>query len=111
MNNAEALALRLTQNAAEMVNKRWREKQEASPTPTFGQQIPHPVRGIGMTATSPFSFEILPEQGALISEEEKAELSQWCKEEVKNMIALEPTDLTGMILGYAKQGQNFFKQW
>ncbi len=105
------LAMSIARDAADAVNTRWQKKQELEPSPTFARQIAQPIKALGMTATSPFSFEILPEQSALLSEDEKSELSQWCKEEVKNRIALDGRDLAGMILGYAKQGKNFFDQW
>lgn len=100
--SARRTAYEITRNAADKVNSRW--------AATADNLVTAPVRAMPWDERGPFSFEIAPEQAAMLTEEQKDEISQMCREEIKSSLARDPQALGGLIIGYAKEGENFFSQ-
>ena len=96
--NAKEVALRITQEAATEVNERWKKSGGQ------GSLATDPVR----PHDYPFKFEIPVEQAALLSEEQKQIIAGWCREAIAQRLDGSEQNLGGLIVGYAKQGHDFF---
>jgi hypothetical protein len=99
--NAEEVALRITREAASEVNRRWNESGGQ------GSLATDPVRVLGY----PFKFEIPVEQAALLTEEQKQTIAGWCREAIAQRLDGSEQNLGGLIVGYAKQGHDFFDEF
>lgn len=87
--------------AAQLVNQKWNET---------GHRVTDPVSpGHWHGGTGPFTFEFNHEQGMQLTDEEKDQVREMCKEAVKQMIVDNAgQDLAALIVGHARQGENFF---